>query len=320
MTLQPRRIASVLVAAVLAVAAASSAQPSSAVPRTPWGHPDLQGNWTNFTLTLLERPIEFGAKEFFSEAEAAEYAKTALPRFLAGINFEAEAALSGEFEAGVWGEARGLVPTRRTSLIVGSTGRLPAMTADAQARAAARAGQRKEHPADGPEDRPLGERCLWFTVGGPPMLPGIVYNSHYQIVQTPTHVLIHTEMGSATRIIPLDGHDHLDPAIRQWQGDSRGRWEGDTLVVETTNFNEQVQFRGSTAQLRLVERFVRVDGDTIMYRFTASDPETWTDSWTAEVPMRRMDALIYEFACHEGNRGLEHILKAARYEESTDIR
>jgi hypothetical protein len=304
------------VAFVVAFASVSTGQTQGAVPRTPWGHPDLQGRWSNFTLTLVERPPELAAKEFFTEAEAAEYSKTALERFLRAIDFTDEAALSGEFEPGVWGEARRLVPSRRTSLIIGPTGRVPALTAAAQQRAAARAAQRKAHPADGPEDRSLNERCLWFQVGGPPMLPGIVYNSNYEIVQTPTHVMIHAELGSATRIIALDGRPHLTPHNRQWQGASRGRFEGDTLVVETTNFNDKVQFRGSGENLRLVERFRRVDHDTIAYRFTASDPSSWADAWTAEVPMHRLDALLYEYACHEGNRGLANILTGARSTES----
>ncbi len=292
--------------------AAVSGQTRSAIPRTPWGHPDLQGRWTNFTLTLVERPAEFGAKEYFTEAEAAEYLPTAHKRFLASINFTEEAALSGEFEPGVWGEDRGLVTTRRTSLIVGPTGRVPSLTAAAQERAAARAVQRQARPADGPEDRALNERCLWFPVGGPPMLPGIVYNSHYEIVQTPSHVMILAELGNAVRIIPLDGRPHLPSAIRHWQGDSRGRFEGDSLVVETRNFNDKVQFRGASEHLRLIERFRRTDRDTIMYEFTASDPASWTDSWTAEVPMKRLDAQLFEYACHEGNRGLANILSGAR--------
>jgi hypothetical protein len=299
-------------ALVVACGIASSGQTRSAVPRTPWGRPDLQGRWTNFTLTLVERPTEFGAREYFTEAEAAEYLPTAHKRFLAAINFTEEAALSGEFEPGVWGELRGLVPTGRTSLIVGPTGRVPPLTAAAQQRAAARAAQRTARPADGPEDRALNERCLWFPVGGPPMLPSIVYNSHYEIVQTPSHLMILAELGNAVRIIPLDGRPHVSSRIRQWQGDSRGRFEGDTLIVETTNFNDKVQFRGSSENLRLVEQFRRVDRDTIMYQFTASDPTSWTDAWTAEVPMRRLDGLLYEYACHEGNRGLANILSVAR--------
>ena len=293
---------------LLAFATAPSGQTWSAALRTPWGHPDLQGRWTNFTLTLVERPAEFGAKEHFTEAEAAEYLITAHQRYLAAVNITEEAALSGEFEPGVWGEARGLVHTRRTSLIVGPTGRVPPLTPGGQQRAA----QRKAPSADGPEERTHAERCLWFPVGGPPMLPSIVYNSHYEIVRTPGYVMILAELGNAVRIIPLDGRPHLPSQIRRWHGDSRGRFEGDTLIVETTNFNEKVQFRGSSENLRLIERFRRTDRDTIMYEFTASDPTIWTDSWTAEVPMRRFDDLLYEYACHEGNRGLANILSVAR--------
>ena len=307
-------------ALVVAFGVASSGQTRSAVPRTPWGHPDLQGRWTNSTVTLVERPVEFGAKEYFTEEEAAEYSKTALERFLAAINFTEEAALSGEFEPGVWVEERSIVPTRRTSLIVGPSGRVPALTPNARARVDARNAQRKQSPDDGPEARALNERCLWFPTGGPPLMPAIGYNSNHQIVQTPTHVVIYTEMGSAVRVIPLDGRPHLPGAVRRWQGDSRGRFEGDTLVVETTNFNDKVQFRGSSENLQLVEQFRRIDGHTIMYQFTARDPTSWTDSWTAEVPMRRLDELIYEFACHEGNRGLANILSVARAVEKNDSR
>jgi len=292
--------------------AAVLGQTQSAIPRTPWGHPDLQGRWTNATLTLAERPIEFGAKEFFTEEEAAAYSKTALERFLAAIDFTQEAAISGEFVPGVWVEERSIVPTRRTSLIVGPTGRVPPLTPAARARADARNTQRKQGADDDPETRPLAERCLWFGVGGPPLLPGVGYNSNYQIVQTPTHVVVYAEMGGAVRVIPLDGRPHIPDRVRQWQGDSRGRFEGDTLVVETTNFNDKVQFRGSGEHLRLIERFRRVDRDTITYQFTASDSTSWTDSWMAEVPMRRLDGLLYEFGCHEGNRGMVNILSGAR--------
>ncbi len=271
-------------------------------------------------MTLLERPVEFGAKEFFTEQEAAEYSKTALERLLEAINFTEEAAISGEFEPGVWVEERSIVPTRRTSLIIGPSGRVPSLTPAAQARADGRNAQRKQHPDDGPEARAIAERCLLFPTGGPPLLPGIGYNSNHQIVQTPTHVVVYTEMGSAVRVIPLDGRPHVPDAVRQWQGDSRGHFEGETLVVETTNFNDKVQFRGASEHLRLVERFRRTDRDTIMYQFTASDPTSWTDSWTAEVPMRRMEELLYEFACHEGNRGLANILSGARAVEKLKSR
>jgi len=300
--------------------AAASGQTSSATPRTPWGHPDLQGRWTNATVTLLERPVEFGNKEYFTEQEAAEYSKTALERFLAGNNFTEEAAISGEFVPGVWVEERTIVSTRRTSLIIGPTGRIPALTPSARARVDARNAQRKQRPDDGPEARSLNERCLWFPIGGPPLLPGIGYNSNHQIIQTPTHVVIYTEQGGAVRVIPLNGRPHVPDSVRQWQGDSRGRFEADTLIVETTNFNDKVQFRGSSQDLRLIERFKRIDRDTLMYQVTASDSTSWTDSWTAEVPMRRLDEMLYECACHEGNRGLANILSVARAVEKNDSR
>jgi hypothetical protein len=298
--------------------AAGQAKPGPP-PRTPSGRPDLQGRWTNATLTPFERPAALGAKEFFTKEEAAEYRKGALPQLLTLLGLSDEAALSGEFVAGIWVEERGLVQTGRTSLVIGPTGRLPSLTPEAQKRAQARAAIRKLNLADAPEERTLGERCLWFQVGGPPMTPSIAYNSNYEIVQTPTHIAILAELGNALRIVPLDGRPHISGSMRQWQGDSRGRWEGDTLVVETTNFNDKVDapgarpnFAGSRANVRLVERLTRVDANTLMYRFTAEDPTTWTESWTAEVPMRKLDAPLYEYACHEGNRGLENILKGAR--------
>ena len=147
------------------------------------------------------------------------------------------------------------------------------------------------------------------------MLPGVTYNSNYEIVQTPTHVGIQIEMGNGFRIIPLDGRPHMPPGNGSWLGDSRGRWEGDTLVVETTNFSPKRDMRGSADRLRLVERFRRVSADLIMYEFTATDPTTWETPWSAEVPMRKMDALLYEYACHEGNYTLGNVMRAARAAE-----
>ncbi len=311
-----QRSAGVLLIGFVALGAAAlgrQARPDavrSGGPRTAWGHPDLSGRWTSATLTPLERPSELGGKEFFTEAEAREYAKTALERLLVQINQQQEEALAGEFSDGLWGEPRTIVATRRTSLIVGPTGKLPPLTADGQRRAAARAALRSR--ADSPEERPLWERCLWFPVEGPPMLPGITYNSNYEIVQTPTHVAIHIEMGDGVRIIPLDGRPHLPAGIGLWFGDSRGRWEGETLVVETTRFNDQRDMRGATAQLHLIERFTRTSTDQLIYRFTASDPATWTGSWSAEIPMQPLDGRLFEYACHEGNRSLANILAAAR--------
>jgi len=315
------RLAITIAALVAGLSTSFNAQSSapaasrSPVPRTPWGHPDLQGRWSNGTVTPLERPAELGSKEFFSEAEAAEYAKTAVQQYLKQNGFVEENNISGEYVDDVWGETRTIVPTRRTSLIVGPTGRLPALTRDARERAAARTAVRKADRADSPEERTLGERCLWFVPEGPPMLPGVTYNSNYEIVQTPTHVGIQIEMGNGFRIIPLDGRPHLPPGTGSWLGDSRGRWEGDTLVVETTNFSPKRDMRGSAEHLRLVERFRRVSADLIMYEFTATDPTTWETPWTAEVPMRKMEALLYEYACHEGNYTLGNVMRAARAAE-----
>jgi hypothetical protein len=285
------------------------------MPRTPWGHPDLQGRWTNATLTPLERPATLGGKEFFSPAEAAEYSKTALTTFLQQTNLTAETELAGETTPELWGEPRTIVPTRRTSLIIGPTGRLPALTPEARQRLTARPPAGPVGRMDSYEDRPLNERCLWFSSEGPPMLPSITYNSNYQIVQTPTHVAIQIEMGGGVRIIALDGRPHLPPSVTRWLGDSRGHWEGDTLVVETKNISPRREWRGSSSGLTLVERFRRTTDGLLLYQFTATDPATWVEPWSAEVPMTPLDGLLYEYACHEGNRSLEHILRAARKAE-----
>jgi len=208
-----------------------------------------------------------------------------------------------------------VVKTRQTSLIVDpADGRIPPFTPEAQTRIAARRAAARSHgPADSYEDRSLFERCL--TRGVPEgMLPG-PYNNNMKLVQTPGYVLIFTEMIHDARIIPMDGRAHDSPAIRKWMGDSRGRWEGNTLVVDTTNFTDKTFFRGSGANLHIVERFTRVDADTLEYRFTVDDPTTWTAPWTVAYPMVKTEGPIYEYACHEGNYGLVGILAGARSEE-----
>ncbi len=294
--------------------------PAYRQPRTPWGDPDLQGRWSNATITPLERPAELGSKEFFTPAEAAEYSKTALQKYLAQSNFVEETELAGETLPDLWGEARGMVPTLRTSLIIGPTGRVPALTPEARNRAAQRAARLSKERLDGPEERPLNERCLFFPSMGPAMLPSITYNSNYEIIQTPSAVVIQVELGPGLRIIPLNRTPHLPQHIAQWLGDSRGHWEGDTLVVETTNVSARRELRGSTDGLHVVERFTRSAADALTYRFTASDASTWVEPWTAEVPMHPLDGALYEYACHEGNRSMESILSAARKSEaaSTD--
>jgi len=208
-----------------------------------------------------------------------------------------------------------VIKTRRTSLIVDPPeGKIPPQTAEAQQRLAARRAEARTHgPADSYENRSLFERCL--TRGVPEgMLPG-PYNSNMQLIQTPGYVVIFTEMIHDARVIPIDGRPHASPDIRKWMGDSRGHWEGNTLVVDTTNFSDKTSFRGSGANLHLVERFTRVDADTLEYRFTADDPTTWTRPWTVAFPMVRTEGPIYEYACHEGNYGLVGILSGARAEE-----
>jgi hypothetical protein len=201
-----------------------------------------------------------------------------------------------------------------TSLITDpADGRLPPLTPAATARAAARAEWRREHPSDGPEDRPLAERCLMFGAG-PPLLPG-GYNNYLQIFQTKDYVSILNEMIHDARIVPLDGRPHAPSSIRRWQGDPRGRWEGKTLVVDTTNFNDKTNFRGTSDRLHLVERFTRIDTDTLLYEFTVDDPSSFTKPWTAVLPMKRSDDRIFEYACHEANYGLEGVLRGARFEE-----
>jgi hypothetical protein len=193
-------------------------------------------------------------------------------------------------------------------------GRIPALTVDAQKKADARAEARRRSPADGPEDRPLVERCILWPTAGPPMVPS-GYNNNYQILQTPGSVVILIEMIHDVRVIPLDGRPHLSQNIRHWMGDSRGHWEGNTLVVDTTNFTGKTNFRGSSENLHLIERFTRVDGDTINYEFTVNDPASFTKSWTAAIPMTKTEGPIFEYACHEGNYGMTNLLNGARAQE-----
>lgn len=297
-------------------APAATSKSGSAPPRTSSGQPDLHGIWTNGTLTPLERPADLTGKAFFTPEEAAAYEKQGRERNNADRRDKnAEADLAVGYNDAWWDRGTKVVSTRRTSLIVDPPdGKIPALTPDGQKKAAARAEARKLRPADGPEDRQLADRCIARGNTGPPMLPA-GYNNHYEIVQTADYVVILLEMIHDARIIPLDGRPHLPNTVRQWLGDSRGRWEGRTLVVETTNFTDKTNFRGSGDALRVVERFTRVDEDTLLYQFTVNDPLSFVKPWSGEIPMKKVAGPIYEYACHEANYSMTNILNVARAEE-----
>src|SRR4051812_43253719 len=264
---------------------------------------NLEGIWNYATMTPLERPRDLAGKPALTPAEAAEYER---------LTIERQSATNNTAGPDWWDPGTRFLTNGRTSLIVDpADGRGPAQTAEAQQRAAARAQARRARgPADGPEDRALNERCLNWSVAGPPLLPG-VYNNNVQIIQTRGYVAIVSEMIHDARIVPMDGRAH--GTVPRWMGDSRGRWDGATLVVDTIGFTDRTAFRGSGEHLRLVERFTRIDAETIEYRFTADDPSTWTRPFTAMFPLKKTAGPIYEYACHEGNeRSMVGMLRAAR--------
>ena len=306
-----------------------------AVPGTPWGHPDLQGIWDFRTITPLERPAEVADREFLTAAEAAgieqdvverdaRLLNRAPQRTTAGGNVDRRADGSPGFYNNFWLDTgTSTIGTRRTSLIIDPpNGRLPDLTASARERAAARRAYEREHPADSWLDLDAGDRCLLGLNAGPPIVPA-AYNQNLQVFQTPDHVMLLTEMVHTVRAVPLDGRPPLPRHIRQWSGDARGRWEGDTLVIETSNFVDDRRWTssnpmgalGSSKSLTLIERLTRIDADTLEYTFTVTDPERWTRPWTASIPMRRSDAPLYEYACHEGNYSMPNILAGERAAE-----
>lgn len=289
-------------------AQAPAARAESPLRMTPWGHPNLQGVWTNKTITPLERPDEFAGRAFLTDAEAARLeADVAADR----VDRPPNAGSPGTYNQFWWDRGTRVVPSRRTSLVIDpSDGRLPPLTPEGQRRAAVP----RIQGADGPEDRHFYERCI-IRHSLPSSMSPTAYNSNYQIFQTPDYVAIYIEMVPHTRIIPLDGRPHVHQAIRQWKGDSRGRWEGDTLVVETTNVTGKTNYFGSSEHLHFVERFRRVSEDVIDYQFTVTDPTTFTRPWTAAIPLIREAGRVYEYACHEGNYGMVNLLAGARAEE-----
>jgi len=339
----------------IALPLAAQAPKTSAVkpyvpPRAPDGHPDLQGTYDLATLTPLERPA--GTKAVLTDEEAAK-----LEKDVASRKDQAGQAISGDRSAppkggdGSTGAAGGvggynnfwLDPgstytivngERRTSLVIDpADGRVPPLTPAARQRALAGRVARPTsdttesrdpglEPAgsyDDPERRPLGERCIlgFGSTSGPPALPDYFYNNLHQIVQTPEYVMILTEMVHDARIIRMNS-EHVPKTIRKWMGDSVGRWEGDTLVVDTTNFTDKTRFRGASEDLHVVERFTRVSANALLYRFTIEDPSTWARPWTGEYTWPSTDEHIYEYACHENNYALENILRGARRREADE--
>ena len=293
---------------------ARTAKAQTRVPlRTVDGQPDLQGVWSFAMLTPLERPAEFAGKANLTEQEAADYVKRLQERRNAdrrdgGANADVARAYNES-----WYDYGKSASTQTSLIIDPPDGKLPPLTPEGQKRAAARAAA-LSRPAWGPEDRNLGERCILGFNSGPPMLPS-AYNNNVQIFQTKDTVVLLNEMVHNARIIPLDGRPH--GTVRQWVGDSRGHWEGNTLVVDTINFtNEGTTFRIPVDEnFHLIERFTRRDANTLVYEFTADDPTIQTRPWTASVPMTKSDEPMYEYACHEGNYGMLGILRGARAEE-----
>ena len=299
-------------------------------PLTSWGDPDLQGVWDFRTITPMERPGELADKAVLTEEEAAAFAEAQSRRLNRDLIDSAQGGLNyaPEADGGVvpynefwYDRGTSVVSSRRTSLIVDPPdGRFPPLTPEGQRRAdvlreIGREEQRGRPLADKPADRGMGDRCIMGFNAGPPMVPS-AYNNNFQLFQTSDYVVILNEMVHNARIVPLDGRPH--GAIRQWSGDSRGRWEGNTLVIDTTNFSGETSLNGSGPTMHLVERFTRVDADTVNYAVTVENPDTWTRPWTMEVSLIQQDDQVpqmFEYACHEGNYSLATVLRGARLEE-----
>ena len=313
-----------------------SAAGQPAAPRTAWGDPDLQGAYTNKTITPLQRPAELAAQERLSAEEVASLEREVADRNAALLRRPARrTAVTESVDVGEDGAPgfynnfwldRGTTSTGQTSIVVDPPdGRIPPLTPAAQQDEDARLAARAERgPADTWTDLDLNDRCMLWSVG-PPMLP-TGYNNNYLILQTPDHVVIHIEMIHDTRIIPLDGRPRPARPVPQWLGEMRGRWEGETLVVETRRIarseegssfgNDVVRIRaangGRTESLRVIERFTRVGPDTIRYQFTVEDPSRWTSPWSGELPLRSIDETLFEYACHEGNYSIVNVLSGER--------
>jgi hypothetical protein len=304
-----------VIAALAALTGKLSAQPATAEwehPRTSWGDPSLEGVWSsdNNYAVPLERPPEFADKEFLDGADLEAALAQRAQRVEAVTNGSGVGAGPAHWYENLDGGSR------RSSLIIDpADGRLPPLTAAARERIAAEQAARAERgPADSYTDRSLWDRCI--TVGLPAMMFPTGYNNSVKILQAPGYVTITHEMIHDTRIIPLDGSPHLPEQFRHYLGDSRAHWEGNTLVIDVTNFRPETNYRGSRETLHLIERYTRIGEDRMEYTFTVNDPDTWERPWTVIIDLAQQEGEQYEYACHEGNLGLENILKAARFEES----
>jgi len=312
------RRALILLSWLMVLSVSALGQSGKAIPRLADGKPDMQGYWTNQTFTPLERPAQYKGKEYFTAEEAAAFAERALedvkdvPR---GEQVKSDADI--HYDDGIWlleGYKKGAM--LRTSIITDpADGRIPPLTAEGQKRAQARAEARKlVGPFDSAQARGLSERCIYWAHEGPPILP-TGYNSNLMIVQAPGVFVTETEMMPVARAVPLDGRPKLASAIRGYRGDSRGRWDGDTMVIETTNYSEKTAWRGASENMKVVERLTMTSPMTIRYQFTVEDTTTWTRPWSGEYEMHRIEGPLFEYACHEGNYQLPSILKGARRAE-----
>ena len=327
-----------LVAAAAGMPAIAIAQGQEAdgdpreTPRTPWGDPDLQGIWDYWTFTPLERPADLEGRDVLTAEEAAAVGEQGRQAALARDRDGPAPGNPGGYGQEVWTDrARATALTQASLIVDPPDGRIPALTASEERRVArhSAAGGRPVRTraggigSDGPEDRGLAERCIVGFSTGPPLLPA-GYNNNVQVLQAPGYVVLVAEMIHDVRVVPLDGRPHLPPHMRQWLGDSRGYWDGDTLVVETTNFTDKIGSFSTTSvswgtggNLHLTERFTRIDDGTLQYEFTVNNPTIFTRPFTARYPMNRSELPLYEYACHEGNYGLWNILTGARAEDRT---
>jgi hypothetical protein len=319
-----RHLATVALSAACALVSLSAADYKA--PHTPWGDPDLSGTWTTEAELSVpfERPAEFGTRQWLTDAEFEQRLKRTGTQ-LESDNAEFTIENADISNAGAVGSATSPPPhwlerretSRRTSLVVDPPdGRIPPMTAEGRQRLAAAAGGGGNGPYDGPEEMSLWVRCI--ARGLPSVTFPTVYNANTRIVQGPGYVALTYEMIHDTRVIPIGAigptgsTGRMGPSIRQYLGNSRAHWDGDTLVVDATNFTSKLPYRGSSEALHLTERFRRIDKDTVRYEVTVDDPRTWTAPWTAALDLRRQSASLFEYACHEGNYAMQNILKGSR--------